>query len=264
MLHSIKELRGLTVEATDGPIGQVHDFYFDDQHWALRFLVVDTGAWLDGRKVLISPMAIGKADWSGRRLPVSLTRERVRHSPDIDTQKPVSRQHEVEQYAYYGYANPWGGPGVWRNAMHPGIGGPDQARLLEQQLQLQRQRGDDPHLRGCAAVIGYHVHAIDGELGHIDGFVLDDTSWLIRYLVVNTSDWWLGHDVLVAPQWIDGISWLDATVSVNLTRRAIRDAPAYDAGAPPDPEHERSLWRHHGRREDWIEGEASPRETLRP
>lgn len=262
MLHDINELRGFSVEATDGPVGRVRDAYFDDEAWTIRFLVVDTGTWLKGRRVLISPIAIGNPDWSARRLPVSLSRALVRSSPDVDTNRPVSRQHEIEQFTYYGYPFYWGGPGVWGNDMlsgalrTPGAAANDNA-FVAAQLQLHRERGDDPHLRACNAVIGYHVHAIDGEIGHVNGLIVDDRSWAIRYLIVNTSEWWLGHDVLVTPQWIDDISWLEATVSVSLNRRAVKDAPVYDPAAPPDREQERRLYRHHGRVSYWLDSDRS-------
>lgn len=266
MLHDINELRGLSVEATDGPVGRVCDAYFDDEAWAIRFLVVDTGSWLKGRRVLISPIAIGNPDWSARRLPISLSRALVRSSPDVDTSKPVSRQHEIEQYTYYGYPFYWGGPGVWGNAMLPsvmrtaGAAANDRA-FVAAQLQLHRERGDDPHLRAWNTVLGYHVHAIDGEIGHVHGLVIDDQSWVIRYLIVNTSGWWRGHDVLVAPQWIDDISWLEATVSVSLRRRAVKAAPLYDPAAPPDREQEQHLYRHHGRVSYWLDSDRSEANT---
>ncbi|MEO8766933.1 MAG: PRC-barrel domain-containing protein, partial [Nitrosospira sp.] len=119
MLRSIKDLEGFAAEATDGLIGHVKDFYFDDEAWTIRFLVVETGAWLEGRKVLISPVAIGVPDWVRRLLPVSVTREQVRKSPDVDSQKPISRQHEVENYAYYGFPYYWGGLGIWGDSMRP-------------------------------------------------------------------------------------------------------------------------------------------------
>lgn len=262
MLHGIKELRGFAVEASDGPIGRVRDFLFDDEQWAVRFFVVHAGDWLDGRNVLISPISIGNPDWRAQRLPVFLTREQVRNSPDIDTTKPVSRQHEIEQFSYYGYPFYWGGPGVWGEgmlaaALRPAAGAADQQAFVEAQRQAQRERGDDPHLRGCDAIMRYHVHAVDGDIGHVDGLVVDDESWVIRYLVVNTSNWWLGRDVLIATRWIDGISWLEGTVSVSISRQAVKSAPLYDPAAPPDRKHERQLHDHHGRKGYWVEGEAS-------
>jgi hypothetical protein len=270
MLRSIEDLHGLTVEGTDGQIGRIQDAYFDDRAWAIRFLVVETGPWLEGRKVLISPVAIGNLDWTRRLLPVSITREKVRRSPDIDTQKPVSRQHEVEQYGYYGYPYYRGGSGLWGDGMRPGMmlaayGGsqsPEAAQkeksCVDTQAELHRQRGDDPHLRSYRAIVRYHIHATDGDIGHLEGLIVDDETWAIRYLVVNTSDWWLGHKVLVAPQWIDDISWLEATVSVDLTRAAVKHAPAYDPDALPDREQERRIYEHYGRPRYWVDNESAP------
>jgi len=135
-------------------------------------------------------------------------------SPDVDTQKPVSRQHEVENYGYYGYPFHWGGSGMLGNSTLPALmlaarAGDESAGLtrkqqsfVEAQAAFQRQRGDDPHLRSCRAISGYHLHASDDVVGHLEGFVVDDESWANRYLVVNTSDWWLGHYLLIAPPWI--------------------------------------------------------------
>ena len=262
MLHAVTELRGFAVEATDGPIGHVRDFFFDDEHWAVRFLVVETGSWLKGRRVLISPVAIGEPAWHGRRLPVVLSREQVANSPDVDTHKPVARQHEIEQFTYYGYPFYWGGPGVWAGSMFAdalrsiaGVG--DEKRFVEAQAQLRRQRGDDPHLRSCDAVVRYHVHAVDGDIGHVDDFIVEDRSWIIRYLVVNTSDWGLGHDVLISPQWINDSSWLKATLSVDVNREAVKGAPLYDPAVPFDREQERRLHQHHRRRGYWDDSADS-------
>ena len=263
MLRSIKDLEDFAAEATDGPIGHVKDFYFDDEAWTIRFLVVETGAWLEGRKVLISPVAIGEPDWVRRLLPVSVTREQVRKSPDVDSQKPISRQHEVENYAYYGFPYYWGGLGIWGDSMRPemmlaayhGAKSPSaaqrEAALAETQAQAHRQRGDDPHLRSAHAMVRYHIRATDGEIGHVDGMLVDDETWTIRYFVVNTSDWWLGHQVLVTPQWISDISWLEATVSVHLSREAIKHAPTYDSDALPDREQEKRLYEHYARPPYW-------------
>ena len=265
MLRTVNELDEFVVEATDGRIGRLLDFYFDDQFWAVRFLVVKTDDWLADRTVLISPLAIGRPDASAKALPAAVTREQVRMSPDIDTHKPVSRQHEVENYGYYGYPFYWGGSGMWGNSTLPALmlaaqRGDESAGLthkqqefVEAQAAFHRQRGDDPHLRSCRAISGYHLHASDGEIGHVEGFVVDDESWAIRYLIVNTSDWWLGHQVLIAPPWIADISWIDATVSVELTRQAVKDAPRYDGKTLPDRAQERGLHEHYGRAGYWGE-----------
>ena len=245
MLRSINDLHDLVVEGIDGSIGRINDLYFDDQAWTIRYLVVETGAWLEGRKVLLSPAASGELDWGRRVLPVPLTRARVATSPDVDSRKPVSRQHEIEHAAYYGYPYYWGGSGIWGNGKLPRLmkelyGGVSSREVesretdfVKAQAQRHRQSGDDPHLRSARAMIRYHIQASDGEIGHVDGLVVDDESWTIRQLVVNTSDWWLGHHVLIAPASISDISWVEATVSVDLSRDAIRHAPAYDPDALP-------------------------------
>ncbi len=265
MLRSITDLHGVVVQGTDGSIGRIKDLYFDDQEWTIRFLEVETGAWLEGRKVLISPVATGEPDWDRRRLPVSVTREQVRKSPDVDSQKPVSRQHEIEQYAYYGYPYYWGGSGIWGDGMRPrmmlaaygGSQSPEVARqeskFVQAQADAHRRRGDDPHLRSCRAMARYHIHASDGEIGHVEGMLVDDETWTLRYFVVNTSDWWLGHQVLVAPSWISDISWLEATVSVDLSREAVKHAPAYDPEALPDREQEKRMHEHYARPGYWAE-----------
>jgi hypothetical protein len=125
------------------------------------------------------------------------------------------------------------------------------AEFVETQAAFHRQRGDDPHLRSCRAISGYHLHASDGEIGHVEGFVVDDESWAIRYLIVNTSDWWLGHQVLIARPWIADISWIDATVSIELTREAVKGAPRFDGKTLPDRAQERALHEHYGRAGYW-------------
>ena len=254
MLRNVKDLRGYAIRATDGVIGDVDDFYFDDEDWAIRYLVVDTGSWLSGRKVLVSPLAIGHPDWLARFLPVSLTKTQVETSPDIDTRKPVSRQHEAEYFGHYGYPYYWGGAGLWGMGAYPGsltIEG-----RIEEDMKLKRtaatQTTDDSHLRSCSAVIGHHVHATDGDIGHVENFLIDDHTWAIRYLIVDTSNWWGGHQVLVAPQWIEAVSWLDGRVSVGLTRQAVKGAPPYDPAAQLDRQLEQGTYEHYGRPGYWT------------
>jgi hypothetical protein len=266
MLRSMKELEGYTIRATDGDIGQLNDIYFEDDRWVVRYLVVETGSWLSSRKVLISPIAIGRPNWTDRVLHVSITRDQVKNSPDIDTDKPVSRQQEMRLHGYYGYPYYWGGSGLWGLGSYPGMmlstggySGVDGGYVAEQAGQdrmpreLALHQHEDLHLRSGNAVIKYHIEAGDGGIGHVDGLLLDEDTWAVRYLIVDTSNWWLGHQVLIAPQWIQSVSWAERRVSVNLTRQAVKDAPPYDSGAALDRIEELDLYRHHQRPGYWAD-----------
>ena len=264
MLRSIKELENYAINATDGQIGHVKDFYFDDDAWVVRYLVVDAGSWLSSRKVLISPISVQRPNWLERTLPVSITKEQVKNSPNIDTDKPVSRQNEEQYMGYYGYPYYWGGSGMWGDDLYPYAMGPGYAgygvdrvereREIEAGLRAERarHRNDDPHLRSCKAVTGYHLHATDGEIGHVAGYLVDDESWAIRYLVVDTSNWWVGHKVLIAPDWITGVHWTGATVSVDLSREAVKGAPRYDPDTAWSRERDESLYQHYRRTGYWA------------
>ena len=270
MLRSMKDLEDYAIRATDGVVGLVKDFYFDDQAWAIRYLVVDTGTWLSSRKVLISPIAIGQPNWAERVLPVAITKEQVKNSPDIDTEKPVSRQHEIRYFGYYGYPYYWGGGGLWASGAYPNMTLPAYAgfdstpapgqleadkgfvEAASVQAEQARHQSDDPHLRSCKAVIDYHIQASDGDIGHVQGMLVDEQTWAIRYLVVDTSNWWLGHQVLIAPQWIEAVSWADATVTLKLTQQAVKDAPPYDPALPLDRIQEAGIHAHYGRPGYWA------------
>jgi len=197
---------------------------------------------------LISPIAISQPNWTDKILPVSITKEQVKNSPDIDTQKPVSRQHEIQYLGYYGYPSYWGGAGLWGNGLYPNTIATGFAGYVSMPLAMrsggdpaEREQAaaraeaahedDDPHLRSCKAVMGRHIEATDGDIGHVQGLLVDEETWAIRYIIVNTSNWWLGHDVLIAPQWIQDMNWSGETVSVNLTRQAVKDAPPYEPAA---------------------------------
>lgn len=256
MLRNVNDLRGFAIHATDGVIGEVDDLYFDDENWAVRYLIVDTGGWLAGRKVLISPYALGVPNWDGRQLPVKLTKAQVEGSPDIDTQKPVSRQHEAHYSSYYGYPYYWGSEGLWGLGTYPGIVPPDaapaQAAAPSQETKdAWPQESPDAHLRSCQELGGYHIHALDGDIGHVKDMLVDDHTWAIRYLIINTSNWWGGHLVLVSPQWVDEVSWADSKVSVGLTRQAVQEAPPYDPSVPVDRALEEAIYSHYGRPGYW-------------
>jgi hypothetical protein len=266
MLQRTSDLEKYTIGATDGTIGKVKDFYFDDEFWVVRYIVVETGSWLSSRKVLVSPFAVGQPDREARILPVSLDKERVKNSPNIDLHKPVSRQHEIRYLGYYGYPYYWRGPGLWGEGPDPasmltgvGYGGADEEyRRLEaeneRQLEaLKAREHDDPHLRSCANVIQYDVHATDGDIGHVQEFLIDERSFAIRYIVVDTSNWWLGHKVLVSPDWAVDVSWSASKLTVDLTRQAVKDSPPYDPSVPLERDEERRVYEHYGRSAYWQE-----------
>ncbi len=266
MLRDTNDLKGYGIHATDGDIGQVIDCFFDDEAWTVRYLVVDTGGWLFGRKVLISPISMSPPNWQEKAIPVSITKKQVEDSPDIDTEMPVSRQHESRYLGFYGYPSYWGGTGPWAGGAFPGMMMPGYAGLesppvtLSQQADLDLARAeeerlhhkDDIHLRSCKEVKDYHIHATDGEIGHVAGFLLDDATWAIRYIVVDTSNWWLGHQVLIAPTWINEIRWLDRTVTINLSRQAIKEAAPYDMTVELSRTHEVAIYNHYGYEGYWL------------
>jgi PRC-barrel domain len=179
MLRSMKDLNGFTIGATDGDIGQVETWYFDDASFTVRHLVVDTSRWLVGRKVLISPRVLRDIDWEARE-------------------------------------------------------------------------GGDPHLRSSAIVIGYHIAATDGEIGHVEDFLVDEATWAIRYMVVDTRNWWSGTKVLVSPGWVARVDWDASKVEVNMTREQIKNSPEYDPSGPVQRDYEARLHDHYGRPGYWA------------
>jgi len=259
MIRSLNDLEDYAIGATDGSVGHVKDFLFDDEDWVIRYFVVKTGGWLSQRNVLIAPNAIRQPNWAEKLLLVSVTKEQVKNSPDIDTDKPVSRQHEVEYLGYYGYPYYWGG-GMFPYAKFPPYDGSAPERRGMQQendaygkSERDRHKDDDPHLRSCKAIIGYKIHATDGEVGHVSGLLVDEQNWAVRYLVIDTGKWWAGQKVLIAPEWIDQVSWADKAVSIDLTRRSVKDAPPYDSTEQLNRQLEIGLYQHYERSGYWSD-----------
>ena len=254
MLRSSKDLERYAIQATDGLIGHVRDFYFDDKAWVVRYLVVETTGWLSNREVLISPISIGHCDDTKDLLTVSLSKAQVKASPDLDTHHPISRQHEIDYLGYYGYPYYWDGNGLWGAGSFPSLASTaahdsDVHGALSHASPMRESgsaSGDDPHLRSINAVHNYKIQASDGEIGHVTGFLVEEGTWAVRYLVVETSHWWSGHQVLIVPEWIRAVSWLDETVNVVVTRQQIRTAPAYDAALLLEREDEDALFKHYG------------------
>jgi uncharacterized protein YrrD len=249
MLRSLKDLEQYKVGATDGDLGSVRDFLFDDERWTVRHIVVATGGFFDRRDVLLSPIALVGVDHSPKLVHVALTREQVKNSPSIDLDRPVSRQHERDYNDYYGYPYYWGYGGLWGMGYYPGglamLGG---APYPYPRLGARPgEPDDDVHLRSAKEVTGYHLEGTDGSIGHVQDFIVDDESWTIRYMVVDTSNWWLGKSVLIAPEWTTRIGWIDKRVYVEMARAVVKASPEWQPGESISRAFEDRLSRHYGR-----------------
>jgi hypothetical protein len=253
MLRRVESLKNFSIGAKDGEIGRVIEFFFDDDKWTIRYLVADTGNWLSGRKVLISPIFFGAVDWDSDVFNVNLTREQIKNSPSIDTDKPVSRQQESSFYDYYNFPYYWLGAGlttpaaVGPNAATPAPSGPEAAALGPQ------SDSEDIHLRSTKDIIGSYIETTDGDLGHLEDFIIDDQTWAIRYLLIDTTNWWPGKTVLISPEWVKDMVETDSRVYVDLTQEQIKTSPQYDATTVLDRDYESRLYQHYGRSRYWSD-----------
>jgi sporulation protein YlmC with PRC-barrel domain len=248
MLRSLKDLERYTVEATDGDVGRIVDFLMDDKQWVVRYLVVETGSFFKQKEVLISPISFRDPDWETRHFNLALTKAKVQGSPDVDLHKPVSRQHEQAFYQYYGYPDYWGDFGLWGVSDVPFL---MQNALREEKRAEAKLPPGDVHLRSANEVRGYHVHGSDKDVGHVQDFIVDDQTWALSYLVVNTSEWWLGNQVLIAPHWASRVSWTQREVHVDLSRQKVKDSPPWDGSAGVNREYETRLYDYYGRPKRW-------------
>jgi hypothetical protein len=265
MLYGVKQLHGYKLRETNGDIGDVREVYFDDHVWRARYFVVETGRWLFGRQVLISPVAVTNIDAASRTLSVNLTREQVKNSPDIDTDEPISRQNEARLSQYYGWLEYWESSSALTSGMVYPFGVLPITPLNElMPAAASSERGEgapedqhiqESHLRSTNAVTGYRVAATDGDLGYVGDFVIDDKDWSIRYLVLDTGAWAPGRKILLATGWIENISWDTSRVTVNLPKAVIETCPAYDPSQPITREYETRLFEHCRRHGYW---EATP------
>lgn len=251
MLSNANTLKGYKLNCLDGEIGKVKEFYFDDQHWAIRYLVADTGNWLTDRQVLISPYALVAVNEEEQHIAINLTKKQIEDSPSLNSDKPVSRQFEEEYYGHFGYPMYWYGLSMW--GYYPNI-----VRDREKWKEpTKSKKAWDPHLRSTHAVSGHHIQAADGEIGHVDDFIIDDETWAIRYIVIDTRNWWPGKKILVSPQWIERVSWDEAKVFVNLSRETIKQAPEYTEESLLTRDYESGLHRHYNSQGYWVDEPAA-------
>ena len=247
MLVKAKELNGYKLDSLNGEIGEVQGFYFDDKYWTIRYLVANSGNWLTGRQVLLSPYALVSVLQDTKRISVNLSRKQIEESPSLDSDKPVSKQFENSYWGYYGWPMYWTGPYMW--GAYPYL-----ARDRKDRLETTGiEEVWDPNLRSTGEVIGYHIQASDGEIGHVEDFIIDDETWAIRYLVIDTKNWWPGKKVLISPKWIEKVSWEEREVSIGLTRETVKNAPEYTDKSLLTRDYETGLYGHYNREGYWVD-----------
>lgn len=230
------------VRAKDGDVGTVEQLYFDDLTWSIRYMSVKVGGGLPERNILISLAALDKPDWEKRVFPVNLTLAQIRSSPNTNTDEPVLREHEIELHAHYAWPVYWGGgfyvPSEYSLGTIPAVDAETISAIRSSRVQKMGS-----HLRRTGEVMGSLVHATDGNIGHVEDFLADE-EWVIRYLVVNTRNWQPDRRVLVSPQWIRKISWIDKKVFVDLSQEAVKKSPKYNPLKPVSLDYENRLLSH--------------------
>jgi sporulation protein YlmC with PRC-barrel domain len=254
-MFAISALKGFAIEATDGRIGTVSDFLFDDRTWKVRWMVVDTGGWLTGRKILVHPSVIGRTDYGREEVLVRLTKAQVKDSPSILSDEPVSRQMETGLFGYYGWDPLWGGSSYFGNYAYgmsstmSSIYAPMPYRKEGDVLETSRADSTDdgdPHLRSVTAVTGYHIQAADGPIGHIESIMVDEENWGVRYLIIDTRNWLPGRHVLISPYSVKQISWSEGTVTVDITREQVKGSPAWDPASTINGSYQERLHGYYG------------------
>lgn len=266
MLHSVEDLQHYAIRASDGEIGHLRDVFFDEASWAIRYLVVETGAWLPRRRVLVSPTAVGQLTLGQNILPVALTLEQVRNGPTTYTGQLVPRQGRIGFRGFPGYPYKTAGPGSWtddtdrRPATNASAFFIARAPSLHHNRQGGNVRGapgkerrGNLQLHSCNAVLNGTVRAHDGEIGSVQGMLVDEEKWLVRYFIVKAGAWWPGHELLFAPPWIQIVDWSDSSILVDLTRKQVQESPAYDPEKAFSRQNESSLYAHYGRRSYWAD-----------
>jgi uncharacterized protein YrrD len=257
MLYNLKDLFDYTVQGKDEEVGHVHDFYFHDQRWEALYLIIDTGPWFFGKKILAATEAVGVPIQEDSVLPVDLTKEQIQGSPAIDLTHPISDRQLAELHVYYNWTQ------VGSPVLEPKLAYLPPGALVESEIrpsetaEKTEQPNPNPYLRSAREVMGYHINARDGEIGHVESFLINPQDWYLRYIIVDTRNWLPGHKVLISPVWIEDIRWAEQEVYVELKRETIKNSPEYDPTQPVERGYEERLYRHYGRRGYWTEEEQS-------
>lgn len=254
MLRSMKDLMGYKLVVAEGPIGKVKDFLFDEEQWTVRWMVADTGDWLPGRQVLVSPITLGEPDWYSRLFPVRMTKNEIESAPGLSADEPVSREYEKRFFDHFAWPYYWEGMGVWGDMIAPGslFARQDKAAKFQSTLdkEMNAEAGENV-LRSTGEVMGYDIQALNDAIGHVEDFIVEDESWTLRYMVVDTRNWLPGRKVLVSPSWVDAVEWAQQKVFVGLRREEVKGSPEFNPSAPVNREYETRLYDYYGRPAYW-------------
>ena len=252
MLNKFKTLKNYKLSCIDGEIGTVNEFYFDDHFWAIRYLIVNTGNWLTGRQVIISPYALARVNKEEQSITINLTKNKIENSPSLNDDEPISQQFEEDYYKYYKWPIYWGGPNMWGTyGISPRLESSQDQEKLMGSPQVHEQW--EYHLHIASDVIKYDIQATDGTIGHVEDFIIDDKTLAIRYLIIDTKNWWLGKKVLISPKWIERVSWDESKVFINLLREDIKQSPEYTDEALLTRDYENRLYQHYNQHGYWID-----------
>lgn len=239
-MHELRKLSNLTgygFQALDGEIGRLEEIYFDDQRWQARYLVVRTGSWLLGRQVLLIPAVIDAVDDDNNTILVDLTREQIEKAPPIDSEQPVSRHYQQQYYSYYGWEPYWATEPLFQAT-------PSIPPFIQPDMATKPQ---NPHLRSSKEVSGYQLKTTDDSVGHVEDLILDDQTWAVRYLEIDTRNWLPGRHVLISPAWVGQVDWATQQVEVELPRELVEKAPEYDSSRYISRDYQLALYKHYGK-----------------
>jgi hypothetical protein len=245
MLQVVTALKSYTLKGADGTIGTISDLLFDDRAWTVRWLVVDTGGWFTDREILVRPSTVTAADHEKLELYVDLRKADIKDSPDSISDMPVSQQQERRLYSRYGWDPLLGTPGAMAGAFSPPPFFSDVSLQEADRAEPGAEHGN-PYLRSVTAVIGYHAQAMDGAIGHVENFLIDDERWHLNYVIIDTKDWWFGKRVLLSVHVVQDIRWSDRQIQLNVNRDQVKASPPWNALNVFEEAYAMQLHEHYG------------------
>jgi len=198
-----RNLYGTSVDASDGRLGNIIDFLFDDQRWHVGHLVLNAGRWLRRRRVTLPYDTIVMKDWSDRHVFIEgLTRQQIRISPATETRVPISLHESLAEVTIMDW---------------------DTYLVNTTFTDHPWQISDDPHIHNTRDVVGYHVQGSDGPIGYVSDFVINDESWSVSDLVVNMRNWLPGRQILIPTAHIEEVRGANRSMRISLSRKSIRE-----------------------------------------